>query len=194
VPPRRLDPRRSRGRDEGIYDSFTQNTTNNGTVVATFDGPNAEAAIGASGPVPVPLYAGTGRLGGREFLSRRQQSWRTTVHRPGVALTWRGKLCSHHQYRSRHLQDSGVPVTANVECFAQGTRIETTLGPVAVEDLTPDDRVITLRGGAKLLVWIGHRRVDCRRHPRLEQALPIGDRGRRVCARYAVTRSTSAMC
>jgi collagen type I/II/III/V/XI/XXIV/XXVII alpha len=71
------------------------------------------------------------------------------------------------------LKDSGVPVTAEVACFARGTRIEPTSGPVPVERLTTSHHVLTVRGVPMPIVWIGHRRVDCRRHPRPQRVQPV---------------------
>ena len=56
-------------------------------------------------------------------------------------------------------------------CFATGTLIDTTRGPVAVECLAIGDLVLihdaAARGVAatRPVVWIGHRALDCRRHP-----------------------------
>jgi hypothetical protein len=88
--------------------------------------------------------------------------------------------------------------TVQVACFAEGTRIETENGPVAVEALTVGDRVVTtdwysgidaeLVEGETLavdarqvldrppgdpIVWIGHRTVDCERHPKPETVWPV---------------------
>jgi hypothetical protein len=165
------------GADEGIYDSFIQDGTINGTLDATFNGPNAEAAygaeIGAGGPVPVPLFVGTGSLAVESFYHVDSN---VGVPLPADLMSpflGEGSFIPISSIDLGILQDTGVPVTASVECFGRGTRIETTRGPVAVEDLTIDDLVVTVRGVAKPIVWIGHRRVDCRRHPRPERVLPI---------------------
>ncbi len=42
-------------------------------------------------------------------------------------------------------------------CFAAGTLIKTTRGPVAVEALTTDDHVLTAERGPMQVRWIGHR-------------------------------------
>jgi len=61
-----------------------------------------------------------------------------------------------------------------VSCFATGTRIETTRGAVAVENLVIGDMVPAKFAGAAVpIIWIGHRTVTCDRHPRPEQVWPV---------------------
>jgi len=45
-------------------------------------------------------------------------------------------------------------------CFASGTRIRTTCGEVAVEDLAVGDLAVTASGDARPVVWIGHQRIE----------------------------------
>jgi hypothetical protein len=79
------------------------------------------------------------------------------------------------------LEDQSVPSTpvvttgtvAAVTCFAAGTRIATPGGQAAVEDLRPGDAVLTESGEERTVRWIGHRFVDCRRHPKPERVWPI---------------------
>jgi hypothetical protein len=59
-----------------------------------------------------------------------------------------------------------------VACFAAGTRIMTEWGEIAVEALAEGDRVATTDGTAAI-VWLGHRRIDCRRHPRQADVQPV---------------------
>jgi hypothetical protein len=64
--------------------------------------------------------------------------------------------------------------TQSVACFAAGTRIETVSGPIAVEHLTVGMQVVTARSGIVApIVWIGHRTVDCRRHPKPLAVSPV---------------------
>jgi hypothetical protein len=61
-------------------------------------------------------------------------------------------------------------------CFAAGTRIMTARGEVPVEALRAGDMVVTLGlQGPHLrpVRWIGHRAVDCRRHPRPDLVVPV---------------------
>ena len=58
-------------------------------------------------------------------------------------------------------------------CFALGTRIATPQGEVAVEAVAAGMQVRLARGGVSEIVWVGHRRVDCRHHPRPEEVWPV---------------------
>ena len=64
-------------------------------------------------------------------------------------------------------------ITEAIPCFAAGTAIATPAGPIPVEHLRPGDRVLSAFGGSVPVVWIGHRRVACRRHPRPHDVQPI---------------------
>jgi collagen type I/II/III/V/XI/XXIV/XXVII alpha len=61
----------------------------------------------------------------------------------------------------------------NPPCFAEGTRIATDAGPVPVEALREGDRVLTALGAVRTVKWIGHRRVECARHPKPESVWPV---------------------
>ena len=60
-----------------------------------------------------------------------------------------------------------------VVCFAKGTQVTTARGPVAVEKLKETDLVLTVSGDFAPLKWVGHRRVDCKRHSDPAQAMPV---------------------
>ena len=75
-----------------------------------------------------------------------------------------------------------------VTCFAAGTRIATRHGEVAVETLRAGDEVelaphpspdplpsptSLAKGEGGVVVWVGHRHVDCARHPRPELVWPV---------------------
>ncbi|MCX7380461.1 MAG: Hint domain-containing protein [Alphaproteobacteria bacterium] len=64
-------------------------------------------------------------------------------------------------------------ITESIPCFTTGTRFATPSGPVAVERLRPGDLVLSAFGGDVPIVWIGHRRVDCRRHFAASSVWPI---------------------
>ncbi len=61
----------------------------------------------------------------------------------------------------------------NAPCYASGTRIRTMRGDIAVEELRPGNHVASAFGGWVRVTWLGHRRVDCRRHPRPHEVWPV---------------------
>lgn len=60
-----------------------------------------------------------------------------------------------------------------VVCFAQGTRIETAAGSVAVEDLAKGDIVRTASGAERPITWIGTRVVNPAIHRRPHDVNPV---------------------
>ena len=66
-----------------------------------------------------------------------------------------------------------VSGTQQVPCYVEGTRIATLSGETPVEKLRPGDIVRTHFAGTTPIVWIGHRHVDCLRHPAPHNILPI---------------------
>jgi hypothetical protein len=68
----------------------------------------------------------------------------------------------------------GTVVTfASPACFAEGTRIAAAEGDVAVERLRVGDLVRTRGGALREVVWVGHREVECGRHPRPWDMMPV---------------------
>ena len=75
--------------------------------------------------------------------------------------------------------DSLANVAYTPPCFAAGTRIATLRGMVAVENLRVGDRAVVearhgvAAGRTREIVWIGHRALDCTRHPRPHDVMPV---------------------
>ncbi|MCW8308356.1 Hint domain-containing protein [Acidiphilium sp. PA] len=70
--------------------------------------------------------------------------------------------------RRRRAVDAGPP-----PCFVAGTRILTARGEVAVEHLRAGDALVLADGQTAPLVWLGHRRIDLRRHAHRDRDLPV---------------------
>ena len=66
-----------------------------------------------------------------------------------------------------------VVIFPNVVCFASGTRIRSALGSRTVEDLVLGDIIVTASGAQRPIRWVGHRTIDCRRHPRPAEVMPV---------------------
>jgi autotransporter-associated beta strand protein len=67
----------------------------------------------------------------------------------------------------------GTFLETTVPCYVAGTRILTTRGEIAVEDLRVGDLVVTASGGRRPVVWLGHRKLDPRRHPAPDEVRPV---------------------
>jgi hypothetical protein len=70
-------------------------------------------------------------------------------------------------------QVAGGETNITVSCFVTGTSIQTAQGPVRVEHLAPGMHVVTHRGDTAEITWIGHRAIDCRRHPDPSTVCPV---------------------
>lgn len=69
--------------------------------------------------------------------------------------------------------EPGGTAQCDVPGFLRGTRIMTESGEVPVEALAVGMRVLTAAGEHQPIRWVGHRRVDPRRHPRPEWVNPV---------------------
>ena len=68
---------------------------------------------------------------------------------------------------------SGGHTDVSLACYAEGTLIETAEGAVPVERLRVGQRVVSHFGGMAELRWLGHRSVECARHPRPWDVCPV---------------------
>jgi hypothetical protein len=62
---------------------------------------------------------------------------------------------------------------STISCFASGTRIGMARGSKLVEAIRPGDKVRTVTGELRSVIWCGSRRIDCRWHPDPRAALPV---------------------
>ena len=69
--------------------------------------------------------------------------------------------------------DPGFVFDVTVACFRAGTHISTTRGEVPVEMLRPGDLLLTERGEARPLRWIGRRHIRCDAHSAPDQVWPV---------------------
>lgn len=58
-------------------------------------------------------------------------------------------------------------------CYAEGTRLATPRGEVAIEHLAVGDAVLTASGAVREVIWLGRRGVNCARHPRPWDIRPV---------------------
>ena len=75
--------------------------------------------------------------------------------------------------RSENEDDTVGDDSITAACYCAGTLIETSLGPVAIENLVAGDMVATVDGTQKPIIWIGHSTIDCERQTNKEKAYPI---------------------
>jgi hypothetical protein len=69
--------------------------------------------------------------------------------------------------------DDEIGFVAHIACYGRGVSILTTRGEVAVETLAVGDLVVTASGQARPIKWVGHRLVDCARHPDPGSVWPV---------------------
>jgi collagen type I alpha len=98
---------------------------------------------------------------------------------PGTGLELSGggnptlAIAGNFSTQNFQVSTDGTNTTVTVECFAAGTRIATPDGEIAVEALREGDLVRLHDGGVAPVTWIGHRRIDCARHPAPKQVWPV---------------------
>ncbi len=96
-----------------------------------------------------------------------------TVTEGGVSATVQLAAADYTGVKWAAQSDSGGGTQILVACVAEGTLIGTDDGEVPVEMLVPGNRVLLARGGTAPVVWLGFRRLDCRRHPRPQDVMPV---------------------
>jgi autotransporter passenger strand-loop-strand repeat protein len=166
----------------GGFQVVSSGGTASGTVVNDGGTQVVSAGATASGTVlllggaidlPGLAYAGSGSAAldpTTDILTVTEGSFTYTQHLPG---TYTGESF----FTAR---DSGGGTLVTVEsapCYCRGTLILTDRGEVAVEGLRQGDRLLAHGGNGRMalfpIVWIGHRSVDCRRHPKPELVWPV---------------------
>ncbi len=156
------------GSQETMWDHDVQENPD-GT--ADFVGPNAEAVYG--GPVPL-----TTLNNGEQYYHFANSYSDPDSHdlMSGLGIP-PGTSIGISTLDLAVLKDVGEPVTAAlpgaVVCFARGTRIAGLAGNVPVEHLAVGDMVLTARGEPQPIIWIGHRHLDCTRHPHPRAVWPV---------------------
>jgi parallel beta-helix repeat protein len=64
-------------------------------------------------------------------------------------------------------------VAGEAACYGAGTHIATARGDLPIERLRRGDLIRTAFGRLRPVVWVGRRRIDCRRHPQPETVWPV---------------------
>ena len=161
---------------QSTFDQDVQATVNNGTATAAnFVGLNAESVyatlISSSSLVPVPL---TLTNVGENIYHFGNLNTDPLAHdlMTGIGIT-SGTSLPISTMDQPVMRDVGLPVAAGLLCFARGTRIATPDGPTPIEVLALGDVVLTEDGEPMSVRWIGHRQLECRRHPEPPLVRPV---------------------
>jgi len=77
-------------------------------------------------------------------------------------------------YTPSHDSTTGLEAITFVACFRRGTLVLTDRGERPVETLVVGDLVPTVLGNVLApIIWVGHRNIDCTRHPKPQQVWPV---------------------
>ena len=101
-----------------------------------------------------------------------------TVVQPGGYFEVDGTAASTVVYTggTLHVGPGGTAIgttNASPACYLRGTLLRSVGGDVAVEALRVGDRLPTLSGRIRPIIWIGRRRIDCRQHPSPRSVQPM---------------------
>ena len=88
---------------------------------------------------------------------------------------------------------AGMQMQALVEtpvCFASGTSVLCKNRAILVQNLGLGDVILTTSGEDRAIRWLGHRTIDCARHPRPHEVMPV-----RISAHaFAENRPSRDLC
>jgi hypothetical protein len=88
-------------------------------------------------------------------------------------ITWDGEPTGYTAALDTTTDLVAITFTGTLPCFLHGTRILTETGEVAVEALAKGNRLMLADGGSLPVIWIGHRSLDCARHPDPRLVWPV---------------------
>ena len=141
------------------------------TAIVTFAAANGSVSNG-TGTVAPGRYTASGTAGQVQAALRGLVFTPAAGSAPGQTVMTGLNLTIDDGFTTTLDQTTSVAVNA-VACFATGTRILTPSGEIAVEDLAEGDAIVSASGDTVKVTWIGHRRVDCRRHPKPREVWPV---------------------
>ena len=136
----------------------------------TLIGDNYSDPTGKSGLDPVDAQANLVSTSEDFFNSSDTGDYKNLVTAVAGFL---GDFKYHHLSSYAAVLDSAGYTGISLVCYCTGTAIRTPCGDRAVEALRPGDLVVTASGETRPIKWIGHRLVDCRKHPRPGDVWPV---------------------
>ncbi len=152
----------------GSFDVDIGFMTSLATYVSTTQGPGYTALGNQLSPTTVRgtgfAQDGTGATGG-PLLATLTFTLKSAVS--SFPLTLTGVDVNGGAFQSGTANPTVAP------CFAEGTRILTAHGEIAVEALVVGQAIVTLDGTLRPVQWIGHRRVACGLHPAPHDVQPV---------------------
>jgi hypothetical protein len=143
--------------DQGLITHFVPSAGVASTVDNTIDLP----AVGFDAATPLTYDATSGVL----TLGSAEAPLAQLTLDPGISV---GLLSTTLDPSS-----GGTEILAAAPCFAAGARIRTAHGETAVEELRCGDAVRLASGALAPVQWLGHLRIDCRRHPAPREVWPV---------------------
>ncbi|WP_407519675.1 Hint domain-containing protein [Methylobacterium oryzisoli] len=153
----------------GLDDISTANISLTGTINAIGDPVQATGILpGASASSTTTLYA-------TQYDSSGLIQFSDSTTNPQTRFVFSNSQLAPRQrvtFDSNNTPGDYTPV-----CFVTGTPIRVVRDgaevDVVVEDLRVGDQAVTASGHRRPIVWIGHRTLACRRHPRPGSVMPV---------------------